>query len=125
MYQVVLGNVGFEVFTAVTATNVAPRGFVINRRFGGTCQLTTVRSARTLAGEGGLWGGVRSKAKHEGVCAISSARRLHVSPKRLFIMNPHSRRRHFSYSASSEEEWPQYSSFLYQSAERLEPVVEG
>jgi hypothetical protein len=34
----------FEVFTAVATKNavfwdVAPRGFIINRRFGGTCRL--------------------------------------------------------------------------------------
>jgi hypothetical protein len=36
--------VGFEVFTAVTMRNavfcdVAPCGFIIDRRFGGTCRL--------------------------------------------------------------------------------------
>jgi hypothetical protein len=35
--------VGFDVFTAVTMKNavlldVAPNGFIINRRFGGTCR---------------------------------------------------------------------------------------
>jgi hypothetical protein len=45
------GLMGFEVFTAVTMKNavfwnVALCGFIMNRRFGGTCRLRLQKSVR-------------------------------------------------------------------------------
>jgi hypothetical protein len=59
MLSTVLYSAGFEVFTVVTMKNavfwdVAPHGFIINRRFGETCRLH-LQGRRNDASEEKCW----------------------------------------------------------------------
>jgi hypothetical protein len=65
--SMVLCSAGCEVFTAVTMKNaafckVAPRGFIINRRFGGTCRLH-LQGRRNNASEEKCWVVPNSQSK--------------------------------------------------------------